>query len=73
MHTLIPDADLQPFSRVALASIRTVEAVGRLFGLDLYVDRDDRLGGFFSFAHVWHDQDNRQVWGLGLSVMVSKP
>lgn len=72
MHTLINDSDLKPFSRVALAMIRTAEALGRIFGLDLYIDRDDRLGGFFSFAHVRHDQENRQAWGLGLSVMVSK-
>lgn len=59
-------------NRILFASIATLEAAARPFGFDVYTQRDTSGMGLLSFAHTDHGNGNREWWGLGLHVVVSR-
>lgn len=44
----------------------------RLFSLEVFIERDDPRSSLLDFAHKLHDARNREAWGLGLHVVVSR-
>lgn len=46
--------------------------IAKLCGYGFHVQRDTSGAGFFSFAHRQHSPNDREAWGLGLHVAVSK-
>lgn len=71
MSTLCP-VRAAPFSAPALAIIKLIEAVAPLFGLDVFIQRENPRWGFFNIEYERHAWGCREIWGFGLHVMVSR-
>ena len=60
-------------NRILFATIATLEAAARAtLGLDIHTQRTGPEWAFFDFDHVDHGNGNREVWGLGLHLLVSR-